>query len=262
MKLPEQQPLTLYQLSTKHLRTLAASAGLENADNSRPALLASLQAKLPQDSKQQWVIQDAEVSMVAYITPSHFLCDLSAQKHLAYKHKIANVKTECNNTQIVPNTIMYAMQGSAPGRMKSLLVSHDSYLYLYGGMPHTAFTQSRNAASANFAYPGGDTVFMKLSPSVGSKWQSVSCEGAVPESRTRIHSGHAGQSLVSILSPDSLPSVSPSVSRLQTLTVNLLPSVPHLQSLPSAPCLQSLMLISPWFLFLSPLLSSLWNSSG
>lgn len=151
---------------------------------------------------------------------------------------------------------MYATQGSAPGRMKSLLVSHGSALYLYGGMPHTAFTQSRNAASANFAYPGGDTVFMK---SVGSKWQSVSCEGAVPESRTRIHSGHAGQSLISTLSPDSLPSVTPSVSYLQSLTCSLLPSVSCFESLtcsllPSAPCLQSFTSISPWFLFLSPLL--------
>lgn len=61
MKLPEQQALTLCQLSTRHLRTLAASAGLQTADEGRPALLRSLKAVLPADSKQQWVIQDAEV---------------------------------------------------------------------------------------------------------------------------------------------------------------------------------------------------------
>ena len=101
---------------------------------------------------------------------------------------------DCKHSHRVPSMVSNAMQGSAPGRMKALLVSHGSDLYLYGGMPHTAFTSSRNAAAANFAYPEGETLFMKLSPASGNKWQSVSCEGAVPESRTRIHSGHAGQS--------------------------------------------------------------------
>ena len=90
------------------------------------------------------------------------------------------------------------MQGAAPGRMKGLLVSHGNDLYLYGGMPHTAFTSARTLSSTSFAYPEVETIFMRLSPSAGSKWQSMSCEGAVPESRTRIHSGHAGQSVLQV----------------------------------------------------------------
>lgn len=85
------------------------------------------------------------------------------------------------------------LQGAAPGRMKGLLVSHGNDLYLYGGMPHTAFTSTRAVSATSFAYPEGETIFMKLSHAAGSKWQSVSCEGAIPESRTRIHSGHAGK---------------------------------------------------------------------
>ena len=83
------------------------------------------------------------------------------------------------------------MQGTAPGRMKGLLVSYNNDLYLYGGMPHTAFTAARALNATSFAYPDDESIFMKLCHGSG-KWQSVSCLGAVPESRTRIHSGHAG----------------------------------------------------------------------
>lgn len=96
-------------------------------------------------------------------------------------------------TQSMPIMTVVVVQGSAPGRMKGLLVSYANDLYLYGGMPHTAFTSTRAVSATSFAYPEGETIFMKLSHSAGSKWQSVSCEGAVPESRTRIHSGHAGK---------------------------------------------------------------------
>lgn len=80
--------------------------------------------------------------------------------------------------------------------MKGLLVSYGKALYLYGGMPHTAFTSNRTLSATSFAYPDGESIFMKLQSSAGGavSWQSVSCEGAVPESRTRIHSGHTGQS--------------------------------------------------------------------
>ena len=85
------------------------------------------------------------------------------------------------------------MQGLAPGRMKGLLLSYGSDLYLYGGMPHTAFTSAnRNLNTTSFAYPDGQTIFMRLNSSSGN-WESVSCEGAVPESKTRIHAGHAGE---------------------------------------------------------------------
>lgn len=83
------------------------------------------------------------------------------------------------------------IQGTAPGRMKGLLVSYNNDLYLYGGMPHTAFTAARALNATSFAYPDNESIFMKLCHGSG-KWQSVSCLGAVPESRTRIHSGHAG----------------------------------------------------------------------
>ena len=77
--------------------------------------------------------------------------------------------------------------------MKGLLVSYSDDLYLYGGMPHTAFTAARALNATSFAYPDNESIFMKLCHGSG-KWQSVSCLGAVPESTTRIHSGHAGQS--------------------------------------------------------------------
>lgn len=77
--------------------------------------------------------------------------------------------------------------------MKGLLVSYSNDLYLYGGMPHTAFTAARALNATSFAYPDNESIFMKLCHGSG-KWQSVSCLGAVPESTTRIHSGHAGQS--------------------------------------------------------------------
>ncbi len=64
MKLPEQQPLVLSQVSTPQLRVLAAFSGLEAADADRPALLASLSRELSKEAKQQWVIKDAEVSLV------------------------------------------------------------------------------------------------------------------------------------------------------------------------------------------------------
>lgn len=70
MRLPQQQSLTLRQLSTTHLRTLAASIGLSNVDAIRPELLASLTATLTSESKQQWVNKNAEVS---YTPPIH--CD-------------------------------------------------------------------------------------------------------------------------------------------------------------------------------------------
>ena len=77
--------------------------------------------------------------------------------------------------------------------MKGLLLSYGSDLYLYGGMPHTAFTSAnRNLNTTSFAYPDGQTIFMRLNSSSGN-WESVSCEGAVPESKTRIHAGHAGE---------------------------------------------------------------------
>lgn len=76
--------------------------------------------------------------------------------------------------------------------MKGLFVSYKQDLYLYGGMPHTAFTAARALNATSFAYPDNEGIFMKLCHGSG-KWQSVSCAGAVPESRTRIHSGHAGQ---------------------------------------------------------------------
>lgn len=76
--------------------------------------------------------------------------------------------------------------------MKGLLVSYNNDLYLYGGMPHTAFTAARALNATSFAYPDNESIFMKLCHGSG-KWKPVSCLGAVPESRTRIHSGHAGQ---------------------------------------------------------------------
>ena len=76
--------------------------------------------------------------------------------------------------------------------MKGLLVSYNNDLYLYGGMPHTAFTAARALNATSFAYPDDEGIFMKLSHGSG-KWQSVSCKDAVPESKTRIHSGHAGE---------------------------------------------------------------------
>jgi len=61
------------------------------------------------------------------------------------------------------------MQGSSPGRMKGLLLSYGSDLYLYGGMPHTAFTSAnRNLNTTSFAYPDGQTIFMRLNSSSGS----------------------------------------------------------------------------------------------
>ena len=87
--------------------------------------------------------------------------------------------------------------------MKGLLVSYNNDLYLYGGMPHTAFTSSRTLTATSFAYPEAETIFMKL-PSGTGIWQSVSCEGAVPESRTRIHSGHAGELSLSCSTSDKL----------------------------------------------------------
>lgn len=98
----------------------------------------------------------------------------------------------CTSVPWQVEPILAIMQGLAPGRMKGLLVSHNGDLYIYGGMPHTAFTSNRTLTTTSFAYPDGDTVFMKLNSGSG-KWHSVSCAGAVPESRTRIHSGHAGE---------------------------------------------------------------------
>ena len=62
MRLPEKQPLTLSQVPTSQLRHLAASSGLDSADADRPALLKYLNTELSKEAKQQWVIQDAEVS--------------------------------------------------------------------------------------------------------------------------------------------------------------------------------------------------------
>ncbi|KAL3143280.1 hypothetical protein ABBQ38_002123 [Trebouxia sp. C0009 RCD-2024] len=96
------------------------------------------------------------------------------------------LSTEGKQQWVVQNA-----EGTAPGRMKGLLVSYKKDLYLYGGMPHTAFTAARALNATSFAYPDNEGIFMKLCHASG-KWQSVSCAGAVPESRTRIHSGHAG----------------------------------------------------------------------
>ncbi len=62
MRLPEKQPLTLSQVPTSQLRHLAASSGLDSVDADRPALLKCLNTELSKEAKQQWVIQDAEVS--------------------------------------------------------------------------------------------------------------------------------------------------------------------------------------------------------
>lgn len=63
MKLPEQQSLTLAQLPTPQLRTLAAFSGLEAVDAIRPALLQSLRDALSRHGKQQWIVQNAQVSL-------------------------------------------------------------------------------------------------------------------------------------------------------------------------------------------------------
>ena len=86
--------------------------------------------------------------------------------------------------------------------MKGLLVSYKNDLYLYGGMPHTAFTAARALNATSFAYPDDESIFMKLCHGSG-KWQSVSCLGAVPESRSRIHSGHAGLSTAHLCAASS-----------------------------------------------------------
>ena len=62
LKLPEQAPLSLPQLSTPQLRALAAYSGLQSADAPRPALLGSLKSELSREGKQQWVVRNAEVS--------------------------------------------------------------------------------------------------------------------------------------------------------------------------------------------------------
>ncbi len=62
MRLPEKQPLTLSQVPTSQLRRLAAASGLDAADADRPALLKCLNSELSKEAKQQWAIQDAEVS--------------------------------------------------------------------------------------------------------------------------------------------------------------------------------------------------------
>lgn len=62
MKLPEQASLSLPQLSTPQLRALAANSGLQSADAPRPDLLGSLMSELSREGKQQWVVQNAEVS--------------------------------------------------------------------------------------------------------------------------------------------------------------------------------------------------------
>ena len=62
MKLPEQGSLSLPQLSTPQLRVLAAYSGLQSADAPRPALLGSLRGALSKEGKQQWIVQNAEVS--------------------------------------------------------------------------------------------------------------------------------------------------------------------------------------------------------
>lgn len=221
MKLPEPEALTLCHLSTKHLRSLAASVELEVADDSRPALLASLKTTLPKESKQQWSIQDAEVSLSASMLHNtfHVARHRTDAMHIS-PPQITHHKQRCSPARQLHFKLQHAqhgllsMQGAAPGRMKGLLVSHGNDLYLYGGMPHTAFTSARTLSSTSFAYPEGETIFMRLSQSTGSKWQSVSCEGAVPESRTRIHSGHAGKSVMRT-APNTL------TNRLQSCTLSV-----------------------------------------
>ena len=63
MKLPEQQSLSLTQLSTPQLRTLAAFSGLEAVDAVRPTLLGALRDALSAEGKQQWIVQNAQVSL-------------------------------------------------------------------------------------------------------------------------------------------------------------------------------------------------------
>ena len=63
MRLPEKQPLTLSQVPTPQLRSLAAFSDPNCADADRPALLKSLTSELSREAKQQWVIRDAEVSI-------------------------------------------------------------------------------------------------------------------------------------------------------------------------------------------------------
>lgn len=65
LKLPEQAFLSLPQLSTPQLRVLAAHSGLDSADAPRPTLLGSLSGALSTEGKQQWVVQNAEVSHLA-----------------------------------------------------------------------------------------------------------------------------------------------------------------------------------------------------
>ena len=170
MKLPEPEALTLCHLSTKHLRSLAASAGLEIADDSRPALLASLKTTLPKESKQQWSIQDAEVSLSAsmlqntfhvavhrtaaiYISPPQITqhahrCSLEWQLQLHAQQcgrtdqyqLLYGLWLSCTSC----HHVLLPMQGAALGRMKGLLVSHGNDPYLYGGMPHTAWNGNYN----------------------------------------------------------------------------------------------------------------------
>lgn len=65
LKLPEQAALSLAQLSTPQLRVLAAYSGLQSADAPRPVLLGSLGGALSTEGKQQWVVQNAEVSLLS-----------------------------------------------------------------------------------------------------------------------------------------------------------------------------------------------------
>ena len=68
MKLPEQASMSLPQLSTPQLRALAAHSGLQSADMPRPALLGDLRNELSRGGKQQWVVQNAEVSHSSAVT--------------------------------------------------------------------------------------------------------------------------------------------------------------------------------------------------
>ena len=94
MKLPEKQPLTLSQVPTPQLRSLAAFSDLNSADADRPALLKSLTSELSREAKQQWVIQDAEVSTDPF-------CDAYAQLSTAalkLQSGPAVIEQSCSNS--------------------------------------------------------------------------------------------------------------------------------------------------------------------
>ncbi|DBB17399.1 TPA: hypothetical protein ACH3X3_014431 [Trebouxia sp. C0006] len=141
--------------------------------------------RLPE--KQPLTLSQVPTSHLRHLAAASGLDSVGADRPALLKC----LNTELSN-EVKQQWVIQDAEGLAPGRMKGLLLSYGSDLYLYGGMPHTAFTSAnRNLNTTSFAYPDGQTIFMRLNSSSGN-WDSVSCEGAVPESKTRIHAGHAG----------------------------------------------------------------------